>query len=82
MTQSQLNNTLVEYAQEDLGYAKESGSMMVTETIVGNITIENIGDIYQAYNSLGEQLTGAIVEERMINWLTQQYDVSAVEVIG
>ena len=82
MTQSQLNNTLVEYAQEDLGYAKESGSMMISETIVGNITIENIGDIYQAYNSFGEQLTGTIAEERMINWLTQQYDISAVEVIG
>jgi hypothetical protein len=79
MTRAELNNTLVEYAKEDLGYAKESGAMSVTDTLKGCITIENIGEVFQAYNTNGEQLTGAMLEEQMINWLIQQYDVSLVE---
>tara|TARA_B110000046_G_C12744605_1_gene294111 strand:- start:19 stop:267 length:249 start_codon:yes stop_codon:yes gene_type:complete len=82
MTRAELNNTLVEYAKEDLGYAKESGSMMISETLKGCITIENIGEVFQAYNRNNEQLTGAMLEEQMINWLVQQYDVSEVEVVG
>tara|TARA_R110000737_G_scaffold3124_1_gene10837 strand:- start:361 stop:609 length:249 start_codon:yes stop_codon:yes gene_type:complete len=79
MTRADLNNTLVEYAKEDLGCAKESGEAIISETLKGCITIANIGEVFQAYNRDGEQLTGAILEEQMINWLTQQYDVSAVE---
>ena len=81
MTRVELNETLVAYAKEDLGYSKESGSMMISETLKGCITMENIGEVFQAYNSLGEQLTGPILEEQMINWLVQQYDTSAVEVV-
>ena len=79
MTRADLNNTLTEYANEDLGYAKESGSMMISETLSGSITINFEDEVYQAFNSLGEALTGQMNHDRMINWLTQQYDVSAVE---
>tara|TARA_B110000902_G_scaffold256760_1_gene323970 strand:- start:300 stop:548 length:249 start_codon:yes stop_codon:yes gene_type:complete len=79
MTKADLNKTLLEYANEDLGYAKECGSMMISETLSGSITINFEDELYQAFNSLGELLTGQMNNERMINWLIGQYDVSAVE---
>ena len=75
MTRVELNETLVAYAKEDLGYSKESGSMMISETLKGCITMENIGEVFQAYNSLGEQLTGPMNVEKMVNWLSNTYQI-------
>ena len=79
MTRAELNQTLTEYANEDLGYSKESGSMMISETLSGSITINFEDEVYQAFNSLGEALTGQMNHDRMVNWLKSQYDISAVE---
>ena len=79
MKRAELNITLLEYANEDLGYARTSGSIVITDTLRGLITIDCTMNIYQAYNSLGEALTGDINEERMTNWLKSQYDTTAVE---
>ena len=79
MKRAELNNTLVEYANEDLGYARTSGSIAIADTLRGLITINCTMNIYKAFNSLGEALTGDINEERMTNWLISQYDTTAVE---
>ena len=83
MTQSQLDQMLVDYAKEDLGYAKEGGNINISQTLKGLVTINYLGnDVYQAYNNMNEQLTGAMNEARMIGWVSKVYDVSEVEVIG
>ena len=83
MTQSQLDQMLVDYAKEDLGYAKEGGNINIAQTLKGLVTINYLGnDVYQAYNNMNEQLTGAMNEARMIGWVSKVYDVSEVEVIG
>ena len=83
MTQSQLDQMLIEYSKEDLSYAKEGGNINIAQTLKGLVTINYLGnDIYQAYNNMNEQLTGAMNEARMIGWVSKVYDVSEVEVIG
>ena len=80
MTYKQLRSTLKTYANEDLGYARESGSMVVADTLRGNITINYEADAYIVFNSKGEQLSGHMTRKSMISWLIKQYDVSAVEI--
>ena len=80
MTSLQLNKMLVEYAKEDLGYAKESGKLSIINTLEGTIDISYDDELFQAHNSKGEQLTYKIEEHRMINWLGSVYDVSEVEI--
>jgi hypothetical protein len=80
MTSLQLNKMLVEYAKEDLGFAKESGQIAITQTLEGLIDISYDNELFQAHNSKGEQLTYKIEEHRMINWLASKYDVSEVEI--
>ena len=83
MTQSQLDQMLIEYAKEDLGHAKDGGTIAIAQTLKGLVTINYLGnDIYQAYNNMGEQLTGAMGVERMIGWMSKIYDVSEVEIVG
>ena len=83
MTQSQLNQMTLDYANEDLSYAKEGGNIHIAQTLKGLVTINYLGnDVYQAYNNMGEQLTGAMGLERMSVWVSKIYDVSEVEVVG
>ena len=83
MTQSQLDQMTLDYAKEDLGYAKEGGNINIAQTLKGLVTINYLGnDVYQAYNNMNEQLTGAMGVERMAIWVSKIYDVSEVEVIG
>ena len=83
MTQVELDQLLIEYAQQDLGYAKEDGTIAICETLKGLVTINYLGnDIYQAYNNMGEQLTGAMNEARMIVWVTKIYDTIEMDVVG
>ena len=83
MTQSQLDQMLIEYSKEDLGFAKDSGNINIAQTLKGLVTINYLGnDVYQAYNNMNEQLTGAMGVERMALWVSKIYDVSEVEVIG
>jgi len=84
MTQAELNITLVEYAKEDLGYAKEDGQIAIAQTLEGliNISYSDSDETFQAFNNKNEQLTYMIDEGRMINWLIGKYDVSEVEVVG
>ena len=83
MTQSQLDQMTLDYAKEDLSYAKEDGNINIAQTLKGLVTINYLGnDIYQAYNNMNEQLTGAMNEARMALWVSKVYDVSEIEVIG
>ena len=83
MTQSQLDQMLVDYAKEDLGYAKDGGTISIAQTLKGLVTINYLGnDVYQAYNNMNEQLTATMNEDRMIGWLAKIYDVSEVEIVG
>ena len=83
MTQSELNQMTLNYAIEVLGFAKEDGNIHIAQTLKGLVTINYLGnDVYQAYNNMGEQLTGAMGVERMAVWVSKIYDVSEVEVIG
>ncbi len=83
MTQSQLDQMLIEYAQEDLGFAKDGGTIAIAQTLKGLVTINYLGnDVYQAYNNMGEQLTGVMNEARMISWVSKVYDVSEIEIVG
>ena len=78
MTTQELNNTLTQYAQEDINYSKENGSHMIAQTNEGTVTISNIGEVFQAHNGLGKQLTKAISENEMIQFMISAYDVSEV----
>ncbi len=80
MTSLQLNKMLVEYAKEDLGFAKESGQIAIAQTLVGLIDINYENGLFQAYNNRNEQLTYTINEAKMINWLITKYDVSEIEI--
>jgi hypothetical protein len=71
---------LVEYAKEDLGFAKESGQIAIAQTLVGLIDINYENGLFQAYNNRNEQLTYTINEAKMINWLITKYDVSEIEI--
>lgn len=78
----QLKNELLNWALEDCDLAKEKGSMSVTDTQVGVITINCTNDVYQAWNNQGEQLTGEVTKEFMMNWLVGKYQVVESETGG
>ena len=83
MTQSQLDQMLLAYAKQDLSYAKQGGTIAICETLKGLVTINYLGsDIYQAFNNMGEQLTGAMDEARMVVWVSKIYDTIEMDVVG
>ena len=80
MTNRELKNILIQYAQEDLALAEQSGSVIICDTKVGVIDIHCIGEVFQAYNKQAEQLTGLMNKKRMSLYLVDLYDTTEVEV--
>jgi len=76
MKNSEIQNALREYATEDTNFAIQSGSMAITETKKGVVTINYSNSNFQAYNNNGEELTGKINRELMINWIMNIYTIS------
>ena len=77
MTTQEIQLALTECATEDTQLALDNGSMAVTGTKKGVITINAEHNNLQAYNNMGEQLTGKMNQQKMIEWLAAQYVVEA-----
>jgi|TARA_S200002703_G_scaffold154568_1_gene157589 uncharacterized membrane protein len=75
MTNLEIFKALKEYANEDATIAKENGQMSICDTKRGVINVNYDNGFFQAYNNMGEQLTGSMVQNRFENWLTDQYIV-------
>lgn len=75
MTTQEINNELKLYAQEDTQLAIQGGAMSVTDTKVGVINLNYDNNMFEAFNNMGEALTGKMNRENMINWLVSQYIV-------
>ena len=78
MTREELNNATLEYAREDIGYAKQDGMIAIAQTLKGLINLEVVNGFYQVKNNRNELLTGIMNEEQMVVWLSKVYDVSEV----
>jgi len=78
MKATELNNALLEYATEDVQFAEDNGQNAIAQTIKGLVNIACIGEVFQAYNSRNEQLTGLMSKKRMINYVIGLYDISDV----
>ena len=83
MTRLELNEILVCYAQEDMGYARDGGQVAIAQTLNGLITLEYCNnDCYKVLNRLGESITGLMNRQDTLEYLMGVYDCSDVEVIG
>lgn len=75
MTPLQIFKELKKYANEDANIAKENGAMSICETKKGVINVNYKNGFFQAFNNMGEQLTGSMIQNRFENWLVDQYIV-------
>ena len=75
MTNIEISTTLKAYALEDMGYAREGGTMAITDTKIGIITLNHSDGMYQAFNRMGEMFTGRLDSEHMQKWLAEKYIV-------
>jgi len=82
MTRLELNEILVCYAQEDMGYARDGGQVAIAETLKGLITLEYSNDCYEVLDRLGDSITGLMNRQDTLEYLMGVYDCSDVEVIG
>tara|TARA_R100001244_G_C5116819_1_gene122528 strand:- start:122 stop:355 length:234 start_codon:yes stop_codon:yes gene_type:complete len=75
MNNTDLQAALIEYANEDMGYAADGGSMVITDTKVGLITLNFANGLYQAFNRHAEKFTNELNRTQMEKWLVKQYVV-------
>jgi len=66
---------LLDYAQEDINYAKKQGSIMITDTVYGLLTIEKNGNTYVARNNQNHMLTGLCMENDMVEFIAESYTI-------
>jgi hypothetical protein len=76
MTNTDLQNALKGYANEDVALAIEESSMCITGTKKGVISINHENGFLQSFNNMGEELTGKMDESGMVDWLMNQYVVN------
>ncbi len=77
MTTTEIKTALTGFAKEDTQIAIENDSMSITDTKKGVINLNHNNGTFQAYNNMGEELTGKVNREKMITWLVEQYQVEA-----
>jgi len=75
MSTIEIYKALKEYANEDANIAKENGAMSICGTKKGVINVNYENGFFQAFNNMGEQLTGSMIQNRFENWLIDQYVV-------
>ena len=64
------------YAKEDLSLAKEIGQTVISNTILGNITmvyLDEDGGTYQAHDDNYEEITHKLHKTKMVSWLSDKY---------
>lgn len=75
MQNQEIKKALTEYATEDTNIAKENGSMAITGTKIGVITLNFNNGWFIALNNMAVELTGTCTQQEMIDWLIDQYEV-------
>lgn len=77
----QMEQTLKKYAKQDLKIAKTKGSVVVTQTKVGNVEIKMTqGVLFQFINfNTGKDINGAhaLTEKEAVEFLVNNYQVVA-----
>lgn len=76
MTNLEIFTALKEFAREDANIAKENGAMSICDTKRGVINVNYDNGFFQAFNNMGEQLTGSMPQNRFENWLVDQYQTA------
>jgi hypothetical protein len=68
-------NQLLGYAQEDINIAKEQGSIMITDTKYGLMTIEMNGKTFVARNRHNHMISDLCLENDMVDFIANSYTI-------
>jgi hypothetical protein len=72
---TEFKNQLLAYAQEDINIAKEQGSIMITDTVYGLLTIEKNGNTYVARNRHNHMISDLCMENDMVQFIAESYTI-------
>lgn len=76
MTLSEIKTLLEKAAAEDMMLARREGMMVITDTSIGNITLEYKGGAYFAHSEDRPTYASNVGNEiDMLNWLMGRYDI-------